>query len=73
MAVTMSEESHLKRVVGLPGERLVFTDGMLLVDGDGLREPYLRGLPPYLGLESCRIFACGTAVFRHGRQPRPQH
>ena len=62
VAVTMPEESHLKRVVGLPGERLVFTEGMLLVDGDRLREPYLRGLPPYLGLE-CSEFSLAAQQY----------
>ena len=66
MAVTMSEESHLKRVVGLPGERLVFTEGMLLVDGDRLREPYLRGLPPYLGLESSEFSLAAQQYFVMG-------
>ena len=47
----MDEASHLKRIVGLPGERLTFTEGMLLIDGARLSEPYLQGLPPYLGLE----------------------
>ena len=41
----------LKRIVGLPGERIAFTDGTLLVDGERLTERYLRGLPPYAGLD----------------------
>ena len=45
------EQSMLKRVVGLPQERIVFTDGSLLVNGERLTEPYLHGLPPYLGLD----------------------
>ena len=51
VVVAMTEGSHLKRIVGLPGERLTFTQGTLLIDGDRLPEPYLQGLPPYLGLE----------------------
>ena len=48
------ERSILKRVVGLPGEQIAFSEGMLLIDGQKLEEPYLRGLPPYLGLgNSC--------------------
>ena len=44
------ERSILKRVVGLPSEQITFSEGMLLIDGQKLAEPYLRGLPPYLGL-----------------------
>ena len=51
VVVAISGGSRLKRIVGLPDERITFTDGMLLVNGDKLAEPYLRGLPPYLGLE----------------------
>ena len=51
VAVAMAEGTHVKRVIGLPSERVVFTEGMLFIDGDRLLEPYLRGLPPYLGLE----------------------
>ena len=48
------ERRILKRVVGLPGEQIAFSDGMLLINGQKLEEPYLRGLPPYLGLgNSC--------------------
>lgn len=32
----------VKRVVGLPGERLVLTDGRVTVDGRPLDEPYAR-------------------------------
>ena len=52
VVVTMAEGSRLKRVVGLPGERLIFAEGTLLIDGDRLPEPYLQGLPPYPGLEN---------------------
>lgn len=51
VVIAMPARSHqLKRVVGLPGERVAFSDGMQLINGDRLAEPYLRGLPPYLGL-----------------------
>lgn len=45
------EQSMLKRVVGLPQEHIAFMDGSLIVNGERLAEPYLRGLPPYLGLD----------------------
>ena len=43
---------QVKRVVGLPGENLRFEDGMLFINGTPHREPYLQGLPAYLGLDS---------------------
>lgn len=46
-----ADRIQIKRVVGLPGERVTFTEGTLLIDGQKLAEPYLRGLPPYLGLD----------------------
>ena len=55
VVAAMAEMSRVKRIVGLPRERLVFTEGRLLVDGDHLPEPYLRGLPPYPGLDTCEF------------------
>ncbi|MYE55087.1 MAG: signal peptidase I [Chloroflexi bacterium] len=52
------ERSILKRVVGLPSERIALTEGMLLINDERLAESYLRGLPPYLGLED-HEFALG--------------
>ena len=40
----------IKRVIGLPGERVVMADGMLYVDERGLAEAYLGGLPSSVGL-----------------------
>ena len=34
-------KSYIKRVVGLPGERVSVVDGQVLIDGKVLREPYL--------------------------------
>ena len=42
---------QVKRVVGLPGESLLFEDGMLFINRSPHSEPYLRGLPAYLGLD----------------------
>ena len=33
---------YCKRIVGLPGERVAFADGALLVNGEARAEPYLR-------------------------------
>ena len=42
---------QVKRVVGLPGERVTFDDGLLFVNDAPHTEPYLGGLPAYLGLD----------------------
>ena len=44
------KQPHIKRVIGLPGERIAFNEGSLYIDGETLEETYLHGLPPYLGL-----------------------
>jgi signal peptidase I len=41
----------LKRVIGLPGERIALSDGLLYVDGRQMDEPYLGGLPSSPGLD----------------------
>jgi signal peptidase I len=41
----------IKRVVGLPGERVSIMDGKVSIDGRPLREPYTHGLPTVL--DSC--------------------
>ena len=43
---------QIKRVVGLPGDRLELRDGLLYVNGSHHPEPYLNGLPAYLGTEA---------------------
>ena len=42
---------QVKRIVGLPGERIVFEDGLLHIDGVHYREPYLGGMPANVGLD----------------------
>ena len=58
-SLQQAQESVLKRVVGLPGERVAFADGTLYIDGEAHAEPYLGGLPPHLGLDAMD-FALGT-------------
>ena len=36
----------LKRVIGLPGEEVVFREGVVEIDGELLSEPYLKGVRP---------------------------
>ena len=51
VSVGAPARSQVKRVIGLPREHIALTDGMLLIDGARLAEPYLHGLAPYLGLD----------------------
>lgn len=37
----------IKRVIGLPGEKLAIRDGKVFINGHALREPYLREPPRY--------------------------
>ena len=48
---------QVKRVVGLPGERIVFEDGLLEIDGVRHSEPYLGGMPATLGTDrlTCEV------------------
>ena len=41
---------RIKRVVGLPGERVETRDGLLFINGAHFPEPYLGGLPANAGL-----------------------
>jgi signal peptidase I len=42
-------EVYLKRIIGLPGERLTFDDGGIQINGVPLTEPYIdRKIPPKL-------------------------
>ena len=46
----VGEGRQIKRIVGLPGERIRFEDGMLFIDGARLVERYLHGRPSNPGL-----------------------
>lgn len=37
----------VKRIVGLPGERIAFAKGTVLVNGEPLAEPYVRNRQPW--------------------------
>lgn len=60
------ERSILKRVVGLPGEQITFSEGMLHINGQKFTEPYLRGTPPYLGLANSRFTLGSDEYFLMG-------
>ena len=42
---------YLKRVVGLPGERVALKDGLLMINGEHYHEGYLNGLPAGVGTD----------------------
>ncbi len=44
-------EMDVKRVVGLPGERVSVAGGRVWIDGAALCEPYLSGRPRTRGME----------------------
>ncbi|MCL2677986.1 MAG: signal peptidase I [Clostridiales bacterium] len=37
-------EYYIKRIIGLPGETIVITDGKVYINGELLDEPYLKGI-----------------------------
>ena len=47
-----SGKLYLKRVIGLPGEQVDLSDGLLYIDDEQTSEPYLGGLPSSLGLST---------------------
>lgn len=44
-------QRYLKRVIGLPGERVQQTEGSLFVNENAISEGYLGGLPSVVGLD----------------------
>ncbi len=40
---TTSGKPYIKRVIGLPGERVTFREGLVFIDGQALTEPYIEG------------------------------
>lgn len=54
----------IKRVVGLPGERISITDGEVHVDGRSLSEPYINGQPtePCAGGEAALATEAGLEI-----------
>ena len=44
------QEPYIKRVVGLAGDTIEVQDGQVLVNGNPLREPYIKDAPAYTGV-----------------------
>lgn len=44
------KEDYIKRIIGLPGERVEVRDGAVWINGYRLEEPYLKSPTPYSGV-----------------------
>lgn len=52
VSARQADETFIKRVVGLPGDRIALRDGHLLRNGRPVQEPYIRACP---GGDSCTM------------------
>ncbi len=57
------DEHRLKRVIGVPGDRLKAEDGLLFLNGERLAEPYLLGAPSIPGLDERWELILGAAEY----------
>jgi len=57
----MRSGTYVKRVIGLPGERITFEDSMLKVNGQPVSEPYVKGATAdfYVQLGADEYFVMG--------------
>lgn len=44
------QEPYIKRVIGLPGDAVEVRDGQVFVNGNLIREPYIKDAPAYTGV-----------------------
>ncbi|MBR6766543.1 MAG: signal peptidase I [Clostridia bacterium] len=60
-AFDMRSDTYVKRVVGLPGERIVYSDSMLNVNGQPVSEPYVKNYTEdfYVKLGADEYFVMG--------------
>lgn len=62
----VSDGHMIKRIVGLPGERIRFEDGLLFIDSARLVERYLHGMPSNPGLGAATWTLGGDECFALG-------
>ncbi len=69
----------LKRIIGMPGEKVVITDGIVMINGQPLDEPYVRARFPWqeefdLGPDEYLVIGDNRAMVQgnhtHGMVPR---
>lgn len=56
------QEDYIKRVIGLPGDQIEVESGLVYINGQPLREPYINSPPIYNGsweVPAGRIFVLG--------------
>lgn len=41
---------YIKRVIGLPGDQVLVSDGRVFVNGNPISEPYVMAAPTYIGI-----------------------
>ena len=61
-----SDKHYVKRIVGLPTDQINLSEGMLFINGEYTTEPYLGGLPHYLGLDESNWENSETQFFLMG-------
>ncbi len=68
-------DTYIKRIIGLPGERLTFTNGVVAVNGVLLQEPYIETRVPWevkpasLGPTDYYVMGDNRAVSVYGAVP----
>lgn len=64
VTVMVNDKSFVKRVVGLPGEKIEYMNGVLYVDGTGYREDFLNGVKTnnFLFVDICDEEKCPDGV-----------
>ena len=68
-----SEDTYIKRIVGLPGEEISFTNGVVFINGSLLKEDYLETQVPWeieivhLGSDTYYVMGDNRTVSVHGK------
>ncbi len=57
-----TSQRFIKRLIGLPGDEVVVSDGKVFINGQALKEPYISAPPTYMGswqVPSDAVFVLG--------------